>query len=308
MKFVCPVCKTAGDIPDREKGPDQVDSQTICQACGTGLSINHVTGRVQRRPTGQEPQQNLAASHSRSKNGESSVLSMRPQDKGKKDYLAVSIFVAVLCVLIAIGVYFSLNITPSAWNRPLQTISELLDDAARYGKTILEEFQKERQPRSQQAQQSQRHVRKGFEHYRENRMEEALKELNLAIETHPQNAEAYFWRARTFIQMEQYDNAIADLNVVVNLKPSYGPAYDNLGWLFMRRNDYEKSLANLDKSIELKPDNGWAYYLRGRIYFNRGDLHKAIENARTACNLGYKDGCRDAKRYESDKSRSTENG
>ena len=119
MKFVCPVCKTAGDIPDREKGPDQVDSQTICQA-------------------GQEPQQNLAASHSRSKNGESSVLSMRPQDKGKKDYLAVSIFVAVLCVLIAIGVYFSLNITPSAWNRPLQTISELLDDAARYGKTILE--------------------------------------------------------------------------------------------------------------------------------------------------------------------------
>jgi len=49
----------------------------------------------------------------------------------------------------------------------------------------------------------------------------------------------------------------------------------------------------------LKPDNGWAYYMRGRIYFNSGDLQKAVENARTACNLGYKDGCRDVKRYDS---------
>jgi len=299
MKFVCPVCKTACDFPDREKSPHQPATQTTCPACGTELSIEHDTGRVQRRPSGQETQQDLAASFFQSKNAESAVLSMRPPDKDKKDYLAITVFVSVLCVLIVIGVYFSLKIETGALNRPLQTISRLVDDAARYGKTILEEFQKERQPRGQQARQSQRHVRKGYEHYRENRPEKALKELSLAIEIHPENAEAYFWRARTFIQMEQYDNAIADLNVVVNLNPNYSPAYDNLGWLFMRRNDYEKSLASLDKSIELKPDNGWAHYMRGRVYFNRGDIQKAIENATTACNLGYKDGCRDVKRYES---------
>jgi hypothetical protein len=37
--------------------------------------------------------------------------------------------------------------------------------------------------------------------------------------------------------------------------------------------------------------------MRGRVFFNKGDFQKAVENAETACKLGYKDGCRDAKRY-----------
>ena len=233
---------------------------------------------------------------------------MGQQDKGKNDYLAISVFAAVLCALIAIGVYFSFNIKPGAWDRPLKAISGLIDDAAQYGKTILGEFQKERQPRNRQARQAQRHVRKGYEHYKENRLEKALEELSLAIEIHPENFEAYFWRARTFIRLEQDDDAIADFKTVVNLNPRYSPAYDNLGWLFMRRNEYDESLASLSKSIELNPDNGWTHYMRGRVYFKRGDLQKAAENAKTACNLGFEDGCSDVKRYESDKSQSAENG
>ena len=132
-----------------------------------------------------------------------------------------------------------------------------------------------------------------------------MQELSLAIETHPENFEAHFWRARTFIRLEEYDKAIADLKTVVHLKPSYSPAYDNLGWLFMRRNDYDESLSNLNKSIELKPDNGWTHYMRGRVFFNKGDFQKAFENAEAACKLGYKDGCRDAKRYGA---KLTENG
>jgi tetratricopeptide (TPR) repeat protein len=298
MKFICPVCKTAGDIPDHEFNSGQPATQTACLKCGTGLSVEHATGQVQRRSVGQDLLENRAASHPRPKYAESSVLSMGLQDKGKNDYLAITVFAAVLCALIAIGVYFSLNIKQGAWDRPLHTISRLVDDAKRYGKNILGEFQKERQPRTRQAQ---RHVRKGYEHYKENRLEKALEELSLAIETHPENPEAYFWRARTFIRLEKDDNAIADLKTVVNLNPGYSPAYDNLGWLFMRRNDYDESLASLNKSIELKPDNGWAHYMRGRVYFKRGDIQKAVENAKTACDLGYKDGCGDVKRYESDK-------
>ena len=297
MKFVCPVCKTSGDIPDREDNADQSATPITCPKCGTHLSVEHNSGRVQQPSAEQDPQKGRAASRGQPKYAESSVLSMKPQDKGKKDYLATGVFVAVLCALIATGVYFSLNITPGAWNRPLQMISRLVDDVAEYGKTILGEFQKERRPASRQARQAQRHVRKGYENYKNNRLKEAMQELSLAIETHPENPEAYFWRARTFIRLQQYDDAISDLKTVVNLNPSYSPAYDNLGWLFMRRNNYDESLSNLNKSIELKADNGWAHYLRGRVFFSKGDFQKALENAETACKLGYKDGCRDAKRY-----------
>jgi tetratricopeptide (TPR) repeat protein len=300
MKFICPVCKTPGDIPDPLSNASQPATQIRCLKCGSYLSVEPDTGQVQGVSAGQNPQKDRKAAGRQPKYAESAVLSMRPQDKGKKDYLATAVFVAVLCALIAIGVYFSLNIKRDALNRPLQMLSNLVDEATEYGKTILGQFQKNQQPR-----QAKRHVRKGYEHYKENRLNEALQELSLAIETQPQNPEAYFWRARTFIRLEQYDKAIADLKTVVNLNPRYSPAYDNLGWLFMRRNDYDESLSNLNKSIELKPDNGWAHYMRGRVFFNKGDFQKALENAETACKLGYKDGCHDAKRY---RAKLTENG
>ncbi len=296
MKFVCPVCQTAGDIPEEDSL--QPATQTTCLKCGTGLSIEHETGRVQRLSAGQDPLEDRTASSPRPKSAVSSVLSMGPQDKGRKDYLAMGVFAVVLSALIATGVYFSFNIDRGDLNQPLQKISKLFDEVSQYGKTILGEFQKDRQPKNQQARQAQKHVRKGYDHYKENRLKKALEELSQAIEIHPENPEAYFWRARTFIRQGQYDDAIADLNAVVNLNPRYSAAYDNLGWLFMRRNKYDESLFNLNKSIELKPDNGWAHYMRGRVYFNKGDFQKAVENAKTACKLGYKDGCRDATRYE----------
>jgi tetratricopeptide (TPR) repeat protein len=292
MKFICPVCRTPGDIPDPVDNASQPATQTTCLKCGADLFVEPNTGQAQRVSAGQDPQKDRKAPGRQPKYAVSSVLSMRPQDKGKKDYLATAVFAVVLCALIAIGVYFSLNIKQDILNQPLQMISKLVDDVTESGKTILGQFQKDQLPR-----QAKRHVRKGYEHYKENRLNEALQELSLAIEIQPKNSEAYFWRARTFIRLEQYDKAIADLKTVVNLNPRYSPAYDNLGWLFMRRNDYDQSLSNLNKSIELKPDNGWAHYMRGRVFFNKGDFQKALENAETACKLGYKDGCHDAKRF-----------
>lgn len=296
MKYECPVCKTPGDIPDHEDSTNQTALPVTCPKCGNDLVVEPGTGRVLRQPAEQEPK----VSSGQSKYAQTSVLSMRQQEEGKKDYLAAGVFAAVLCALIATGVYFSQNIKRDALDQPLQMISELVDDVTEYAKTVFGEFQKDQQPR-----QAKRHLRKGYDYYKENRLKEALQELSRAIETHPKNAEAYFWRARTFIRLEQHDNAMADLKMVVNLKPNYSPAYDNLGWLFMRRNEYDQSLSHLNKSIELKPDNGWAHYMRGRVYFNKGNFQKAVENAETACKLGYKDGCRDAKRYGA---KLTENG
>jgi tetratricopeptide (TPR) repeat protein len=291
MKFICPVCETAGDIPEDDSV--QPALQTTCQKCGTGLSIERGTGRAQplsadRRASGTRPKYETV-----------SVLSMRPSDKGKRDYTAIGIFSVVLTILVVAGVYFTLNLERGVLNKPLQTFSKWVEEVTQYGKIILGEFQKKRQPKSKQDQLVKKHVRKGYDHYKENRLKKAQDELSQAIEIDPENAEAYFWRARTFIRMGQYDDAIGDLKEVVELNPRYSPAYDNLGWLFMRRNKYDESLTHLNKSIELKSDNGWAHYMRSRIFFKKGDLQKALENAKTACKLGYKDGCNHVKRYES---------
>lgn len=289
MKFICPVCKTAGDIPEDDSV--QPAMETTCQGCGKALSIERGTGRAQvfsdqRKTSGTRPKYET-----------SSVLSMRPADKGKKDYVAISIFSVVLTILVATGVYFTLNLERAVLNQPIQTLSRMVEAVSQYGKIIFGEFQKKQQPKGQQAQRVKIHVRKGYDHFKENRFKKAQDELSQAIEIDPENAEAYFWRAQTFIRLEQYDDAIGDLKTVVDLKPRYGRAYDHLGWLLMHRNKFDESLNYLNKSIELKPDNGWAHYMRGRIFFKKGDLQKALENAKTACKLGYEDGCNDVKRY-----------
>ena len=291
MRFICPVCETAGDIPEDDS--DQPALQTTCQKCGKTLSIERKTGLAQPLPSSRR------TSGTRPKYDTSSVLSMSPRDQGKKDYTAIGIFSVVLTILVAAGVYFTLNLERGVLNEPLETVSKMAKEVSQYGKTILGEFTKTRQPKNQQAQLAKRHLRKGYDHYKENRFKKAREELSQAIEIDPKNAEAYFWRARTFIRTGQYDEAIGDLKTVVDLNPRYSPAYDNLGWLFMRRNNYDQSLTHLNKSIELKPDNGWAHYMRSRIFFKKGDLQKALENAKTACKLGYKDACRDTKSYES---------
>ncbi len=291
MEFICPVCKKPGDIPEDDSV--QPAWKTTCQKCGQALSITRETGHVQPISGGNE------TSRTRPKYETSSVLSMRPADQGKKDYTAIGVFSVVLTILIAAGVYFTLNLERGVLKKPLETISKIAGEVSEYGKIIFGEFTKTRQPKNQKARLAKKHVRKGYDHYKENRLKQAKAELSQAIEIDPENAEAYFWRARTFIRMGQYSEAIGDLREVVDLNPRYSPAYDNLGWLFMRRNKYDESLSYLSKSIELKPDNGWAHYMRSRIFFKKGELQKALESAKTACKLGYEDGCNDVKRYES---------
>jgi tetratricopeptide (TPR) repeat protein len=300
MKFVCPVCKTADDIALEDSV--QPVNKTTCRKCGTKLSIEGESGRAQILSAGYGlPMESkpLAPSDRRSNDAAFSVLSMQLKDKSKRDYPAIAAFALVLCALIATGVYFSLRIERGILNQPLEMFSKMIDDVSRQGKTIFDEFQKSRQTKSKPSRQAQKHLRKGYDHYKENRFEKAIDELSQAIEIDPQNFEAYFWRARAFMHKGQFENAIGDFNKVLDLNPGYSPAYDNLGWLFMRRNEYDQSLAYLNRSIELEPQNGWAHYMRSHIFFKKGDLKNALENAQTACKLGYQDACRDAESYYS---------
>lgn len=287
MKFICPLCKATGDIAVDES--DSPGVETTCPKCGTALFVEPATGQVRAQ-----------ASEARRPRYESaSVLSMGSRDKAKKDYTALGVFAVVLALLIGAGVYFTLNMDRSGFDQTYNTLSKLVEEVSRYGKAIFGELLKSRKPQSQTTRMAKKHVRKGYDHYKANRQQKAIEELSRAIELEPQNAEAYFWRARAFIRLGQFNNAIADLKEVVDLNPRYSPAYDNLGWLLMRRDKYDESLIYLNKSIELKPNNGWTHFMRSRIYFKMGELQKALENAKTACKLGYKDACRDARSYES---------
>jgi tetratricopeptide (TPR) repeat protein len=296
MEFICPVCKTAGEIPDDNL--DRPATKTTCLKCGVRLSINLETRNVETLTADQNEPPDTKLADTRPPESLPSVLSMSQKEKGKRDYAAIMVFMVVLAVLIAAGVYFTKSIDKGVLDKPLQAFSKLVDEFSRYSKAILGEFQKEQKTQDKQTRRAQKLVRRGYDHYKGNRLKKAKDELDKAIQMDPKNPEAYFWRARTLIKMGQHDNAIADLQTVVELNPGYSRAYDNLGWLYMRRDKLDESLFYLNSSIKLKPDNGWAHYMRSRIFLKKGDLQKALQSAKTACELDFKDGCEDYKRYK----------
>ena len=149
------------------------------------------------------------------------------------------------------------------------------------------------------------HLLKAYRLHRQKNYNQALAELNKAIQIDPRNAEAYYWRGRTLVNLGRLDQGAEDLNRAVQFKPDYAEAYDHLGWLASRRGDLDEGIAYLTKSIEFKPENAWAFYNRSRLFHSKGDLASAMKDAEKACSLGYQDGC---KAYETYKNSSREGG
>jgi hypothetical protein len=107
MEFVCPVCKAIGNIP--EKNLEHPVTKTTCQNCGTILLINPEKGNIDAHKAPLKDPLSLKRSSTQPTDEFSSVLSMRPQDMGSRDWPAIVVVVIILIVLIATGIFFVLH-------------------------------------------------------------------------------------------------------------------------------------------------------------------------------------------------------
>ena len=71
--------------------------------------------------------------------------------------------------------------------------------------------------------------------------DEAEKTLTEAIKYDKNNFEAYYYRDCARINAKKYNEAIADLEKAVELKPDYADAYFNLGRTYYMMNDEDKA-------------------------------------------------------------------
>lgn len=222
--------------------------------------------------------------------------STNQNDKDSRDYLAIGVFVAVLCIL-AISVFYLLGTTKkSLSDQPEKTVSRRLDDYVSRAKNLAKQS-KNTWLRKRKNKEVKKHLTTGYKLYRRGVYRQAQHEFDQAIKVDPNNFKAYFWRGRVYLKREQFDDAMSDFKKVIELKPDYVEAYDNLGWIHSRRHEYDESVRYLSKAIELRPDSGWAYFMRGHCHFRRGDLENALKDTETSCNLGYRKACAALENY-----------
>ena len=114
----------------------------------------------------------------------------------------------------------------------------------------------------------------------------AIDAFTEAIRQDPDNAEAYFYRGKTYYKEGDKDQAIKDFTQVITLKPNKaGGAYGYRGKAYLDKDDYDRAIADFTQSIKQDPDNAEAYYNRGDAYFGQHDYNRAIADFTQAIKL-----------------------
>ncbi len=108
------------------------------------------------------------------------------------------------------------------------------------------------------------HNDRGVAYWRLQRYDDALKDLNKALETGGESAATLNNRANVLLDMGRYDDALADLNKAITLAPGYGAAYNNRGNVYFQQGNYQAALADYQRAITLMPTNAAPYNGRAK--------------------------------------------
>ncbi len=105
----------------------------------------------------------------------------------------------------------------------------------------------------------------------------AVEDFNKALQFGLANeASVFVNRGLAYFQMDIYDLAEQDFKKALELDPDSEAAWFNLGSLYLKQGDNQKALEAFQKAAELNPDMAAIYFNRAVAYANLGKVDEAI--------------------------------
>jgi tetratricopeptide (TPR) repeat protein len=110
-----------------------------------------------------------------------------------------------------------------------------------------------------------------------NKIEQALKVVDKAIECDPNFAEAYNKKGDCFIRLGRIKEALECYLKSQELNPNIQNNYYDLGRTYLLLGDFDNSLANFKKAYEMKPQDDIHAFI-GKIYFDQNMIEEAKQS------------------------------
>jgi tetratricopeptide (TPR) repeat protein len=121
-------------------------------------------------------------------------------------------------------------------------------------------------------------IDRGLGHYRDGKLDEAVRVLTEGITEYPQAAELYNALGVVLEGAGALNEAVAAYGKAVKIAPNYGGAWCNMAIAVMSGKKFARAVELSTKAIELEPDNAKAYYTRGFCLQRMNKHEQAIED------------------------------
>jgi tetratricopeptide (TPR) repeat protein len=118
------------------------------------------------------------------------------------------------------------------------------------------------------------------------KINEALSDCNKAIETDPNNVDAYIALAALNLQEQNLTQARDEVGKALKIDPTSAKAYYVLAQVEIADNHGDRAVEDLTKCIELDPTNPIYYWDRGYIYYSSGKIDEMKSDMQMILKVG----------------------
>ena len=132
------------------------------------------------------------------------------------------------------------------------------------------------------------YYKRGRAHYVLNNYQEALKNLDKALDLEPRydnDSEFYSYRGQINYYLNQYEAALQDCSYSAQLDRLRDTSYNCLGNSLSQLDKYKEAIENYTKAININDQNHWYYANRGNSFYRLAEYQKAVEDYTSAIRL-----------------------
>ncbi|MEO0092283.1 MAG: tetratricopeptide repeat protein [candidate division WOR-3 bacterium] len=131
------------------------------------------------------------------------------------------------------------------------------------------------------------HNNVGIGLFESGKIQDAIKEFEMAILLAPTYAKPYYNLGIAYFQIDNYEKAIENIKMFIKFEPKSAEGYAGLGTIYHKLRKYDDAIKNLTTAIKYSPQNlaPSLHYTLGTVYRDAGRYDDAISEFITAIKL-----------------------